>query len=77
MSTRINGVIKARIKAFGGNVHYIDMVSKLMPTGKTLRTFKSASGKTLKVYGKDGVHLRGATVREFMVRPVLTQLTCK
>lgn len=70
LSVIINDVIKARIKAFGGPVFYVDATEPLItPSGDVRREFKAADGKLKPVFRKDHIHTTVEAVRDLMAEP--------
>lgn len=71
MAKRITRIVRARIKAFGGRVHFVDAYGPTNRKGQPRRHLKVAKGKTVKTYTKDGVHLTISAARYVLALPVL------
>lgn len=70
LSQVINDVIKTRIKAFGGNVFYIDSTDPLIDkSGEIIRQYRGADGKMKPVFRKDNIHMTVEAVRDLMAEP--------
>jgi hypothetical protein len=73
LGPRINRILKTRIAAFKGNVHFIDLYAATSPrAGRYIKTVRpSGAKKSQPAWGRDGVHLSRHGVRALMLEPVL------
>ncbi len=76
MAPRISDIVKQRVAAFGGPVTYIDAYRRtLTRSGALIETVRDGStGKRVKAYQGDGIHLTTEGVRWLLAEPVLRHL---